>query len=131
MIEFDERQHFTGARATTLDYYHGLPVAFDVDAWRARARSNAGQEPEPGGGFARPCPPLFPGPGGRHRQRAFRDMLADVLPIARGWRPTARIDDTQARSILDEDATGDAAQRHWRDITSGSETRTAADPCRT
>jgi hypothetical protein len=35
---------------------------------------------EPGGGFARPRPPLSPGDGGRHRRRAFLDALADLPP---------------------------------------------------
>jgi hypothetical protein len=44
-----------------------------------------------GGNFSKPKPPLFPMNGGRNYQRAFRDMLADVLPPARGWEPTIRI----------------------------------------
>jgi hypothetical protein len=44
-----------------------------------------------GGGFGKPKPPLFPGDGGRHRQRAFRDALADILPLIQGWAPTLRI----------------------------------------
>lgn len=30
-------------------------------------------------------------PGGRHRQRAFRDALADLLPPLHGFGPTIRI----------------------------------------
>jgi hypothetical protein len=39
----------------------------------------------------RPKPPLFPMDGGRHRQRAFRDALADLLPSLHGFAPTLRI----------------------------------------
>jgi hypothetical protein len=39
--------------------------------------------------------PLFPGPGGRHRQRAFRDALADLLAPEHGWLPTIRISDRE------------------------------------
>lgn len=63
-------------------------VAFDVVEWIAR--SDRGR-PSRGGGWAKPCPPLFPDPSGRHLQRAFRDMLADLLPPEHGWLPTLRI----------------------------------------
>jgi hypothetical protein len=42
---------------------------------------------------------LFPGAGGRHRQRAFRDALADLLPPEHGWHPTVRISDSEV-SVL-------------------------------
>jgi hypothetical protein len=99
VLEVDERQHFTSSRMITLDFYDGLVrIAFNVAAWRLRCQELRGREP--GGGFARPCPPLFPDPGGRHRQRAFRDFLADVLPIAHGWLPTMRVSDDEARTVL-------------------------------
>ena len=44
-----------------------------------------------GGGFGKPKPPLVPAEHGRHAQRAFRDMLADLLPPEHGWQPTLRI----------------------------------------
>lgn len=62
----------------------------------------------PGGGFARPCPPLFPDPGGRHLQRAFRDGLADLLPSVHGWRPTLRIADFE---VVDWIHAADVADR--------------------
>jgi hypothetical protein len=40
-----------------------------------------------------PKPPLFPLEDGRHRQRAYRDALADLLPAVHGWLPTLRIAD--------------------------------------
>lgn len=91
LVEVDEKQHFTPARAIVLDHYpDDLTTAFDAEVWAARAR---GATRLPGGGFARPCPPLFPDAGGRHLQRAFRDGLADLLPSVHGWRPTLRIAD--------------------------------------
>jgi hypothetical protein len=99
VLEIDERQHFTDARLITLDHYSDrFPTAFDVDAWRARCEELRGREPC--AGFARPCPPLFPGIGGRHRQRAFRDFLADALPVHHGWLPTMRIRDDEAGAVL-------------------------------
>ena len=97
IVEFDERQHFTGARLMTLRYYNGIDSGFDVSAWAERCAALEGREPK--GGFARPKPPLFPGDGGRHRQRAFRDFLADALPIQYGWLPTRRFQDRELIAI--------------------------------
>lgn len=98
IVEVDERQHFTPPRATTLDHYPaGAQTAFDRAEWQRRSRS--GRRP-PGGGFARPCPPLFPDPGGRHLQRAFRDALADLVPLEHGWLPTLRIPDWEVAGWL-------------------------------
>jgi hypothetical protein len=87
--EFDERQHFNEYRAATLRAYaDDVPLAFDVDLW---IRRSAGRRASSGGNAAAPRPPLFPNAGGRNRQRAFRDALADILPIEHGWAPTLRI----------------------------------------
>lgn len=51
ILEFGERQHFTGERALTLRYYDSVQVAFDIGAWRRRSQCLAGREP--GGGFSR------------------------------------------------------------------------------
>ena len=88
IVEIDEAQHFNQFRACTLDVYEGIPVAFDVPAYGAGCSAKSRLE---GGGFAKPKPPLFPGDGGRHRQRAFRDLLADVVPLEHGYAPTLRI----------------------------------------
>ncbi|MFI0990427.1 hypothetical protein [Streptomyces exfoliatus] len=98
ILEVDEKQHFTGARALTLEHYPaGVKLGFDASQWLARSRALAGREP--GGGFGRPKPPLFPSDGGRHRQRAFRDALADLLPPVHGWLPTIRISDAEVAAI--------------------------------
>ncbi|MFE8941073.1 hypothetical protein ACFYNX_26800 [Streptomyces sp. NPDC007872] len=98
ILEVDEKQHFTEARALTLEHYPAdVKLGFDTSQWLARSRALAGREP--GGGFGRPKPPLFPGDGGRHRQRAFRDALADLLPPLHGWLPTIRISDAEVAAI--------------------------------
>lgn len=98
ILEIDERQHFTAARGITLAHYPpDLQIGFPLAVWRSRCTELAGREP--GGGFARPRPPLFPGAGGRHRQRAFRDALADLLPPEYGWLPTVRVSDTEAVAV--------------------------------
>lgn len=64
-----------------------------------------------GGGFAAPKPPLFPGENGRHRQRAFRDALCDILPLEHGFAPTLRIADFEVASWMHS---SDAAARMER-----------------
>jgi hypothetical protein len=89
ILEVDERQHFNEYRASTLRRYPPeLPLAFDRDVWLRRGEEKTRLE---GGGFAAPKPPLFPGQGGRHRQRAYRDALCDILPAEHGYLPTLRI----------------------------------------
>lgn len=101
-IEIDERQHFTAARAETYPHYPtDVALGYDPHLWLQRSQELAGREP--GGGFARPCPPLFPGPGGRHQQRAFRDALADLVPPQHGWLPTVRIADFQIPATGQDD----------------------------
>ncbi|MCF6521747.1 hypothetical protein [Streptomyces sp. JJ36] len=98
ILEVDEKQHFTAARALTLEHYPAdVQLGFDASRWLARSRDLTGREP--GGGFAKPRPPLFPGEGGRHRQRAFRDALADLLPPVYGWLPTLRLSDTEVKTV--------------------------------
>lgn len=88
IIEVDEAQHFNGYRATTLFRYSEVRTAFPLRRW---LKFCGDVKREPGGGFAVPRPPLFPDHGGRHRQRAFRDALCDILPALYGFEPTLRI----------------------------------------
>lgn len=89
ILEVDEKQHFNQFRAVTLLLYPpNLHLAFGREDWLCRSKAKLRPE---SGGFARPCPPLFPGEGGRHRQRAFRDALCDILPPEHDWAPTLRI----------------------------------------
>jgi hypothetical protein len=91
IIEFDETQHFNDYRAQTIRRYpRSVSVAFDRGAWLRACDAKRRLE---GQGFGRPKPPLFPHEDGRHRQRAFRDALADILPADHGWLPTLRIAD--------------------------------------
>ncbi|MFG3022681.1 hypothetical protein ACGFZQ_29735 [Streptomyces sp. NPDC048254] len=98
ILEVDEKQHFTAARALTLECYPaGVKLGFDASRWLARSQALTGREP--GGGFGKPKPPLFPGEGGRHRQRAFRDAPTDLLPPVHDWLPALRISDTEVTAI--------------------------------
>lgn len=99
ILEVDERQHFNQYRAQTLAHYaRDIQLAFPADVWIARSRAKSRLEE---GGFATPRPPLFPGDGGRHRQRAFRDALCDILPLEHGFLPTLRIADFEVVAWLD------------------------------
>jgi hypothetical protein len=71
-----------------------LRLAFDRDTWINRSLSEPQQK---SGDWAAPKPPLFPNPGGRHLQRAFRDALADILPPDYGFQPTLRIADFEVQ----------------------------------
>jgi hypothetical protein len=97
VVEVDEEQHFTPMRGLTLRRYNGRAVAFDVAAWTRRCEVGRRLR---GGGFGKPKPPPFPDAGGRHQQRAFRDMLADLLPPMYGWKPTLRIADDEVTGWL-------------------------------
>jgi len=89
IIEFDETQHFNRYRAITLRRYpRSVEVSFDRSVWLHACDRKIRLE---GGGFGKPKPPLFPHEDGRHRQRAYRDALADVLPVVHGWLPTLRV----------------------------------------
>lgn len=88
-IEVDEKQHFNRFRAETLRLYpRTIPLAFDRTVWIEQCEAKTGLE---GGGFGKPKPPLFDLEWGRHRQRAFRDALCDILPPDHGFLPTLRI----------------------------------------
>lgn len=89
IVEIDESQHFTPFRAITVAAYPDHE-ALGFPRWVWHDESRRGRMSS-GGGWAAPKPPLFPMAGGRHRQRAFRDALADLLPAEHGWDPTVRI----------------------------------------
>lgn len=98
ILEVDETQHFNMYRARTLNFYaDDVPLAFPTDVWIKRSKQKTKLE---GGGFGKPKPPLFPGEGGRHRQRAFRDALCDILPPDHGFLPTLRIADFEVAAWL-------------------------------
>jgi hypothetical protein len=100
IFEFDESQHFTAYRATTLRAYLAwVDTAFPRDIW-LRASESSTKKLGTTGGWGKAKPPLFPDPGGRHVQRAFRDALADLLPAIHGWAPTLRIADFEVQAWL-------------------------------
>lgn len=98
ILEVDEKQHFNLFRAETLRCYpKASEVAFDVHEWLQLSVAKKKLEKS---GWAKPMPPLFPGLNGRHKQRAFRDALCDLLPPIHGFAPTLRINDLETKSWI-------------------------------
>lgn len=110
IVEIDEIQHFNCYRGITFRHYPPeLRLAFDRSIWLDHSQSEPRQK---SGKWAAPKPPLFPGDGGRHRQRAFRDALTDILPPDNGFLPTLRIADFEVKSWIG----GEDAARHMKDL---------------
>lgn len=113
ILEVDETQHFNGYRAITLYRYPPTAkVAFPVERWIERSENKTRLE---GGGFGKPKPPLFAAEYGRHQQRAFRDALADLLPLEHGWAPTLRIGDFEVLPWI----YSDQAEQMLRELLNG------------
>lgn len=75
LIEIDESQHFTTARALTLSMYpDDAPLGYDLDHYRDLCAALA---PRSDRDFAHKSAPAF-GPRGRQRQRAYNDALRDL-----------------------------------------------------
>jgi very-short-patch-repair endonuclease len=77
IIEFDERQHFTLARAASLKAYPAdAPVAFDRERWIALSEEiQAGDNS-----------PIY-----RDEQRAFYDAIRDIVAPQIGFKPVVRV----------------------------------------
>jgi hypothetical protein len=102
ILEVDETQHFNRYRALSLrSYPKTARVAFPIKEWIVQSEKKTRLE---GGGFGKPKPPLFPAEYGRHQQRAFRDALADLLPLEHDWAPTLRIGDFEVLAWIYSDA---------------------------
>lgn len=113
IIEFDGNQHFNVFRALTLDCYPAdAPIGFPRQVWADARRHRI---PGISGGWGAPKPPLFPMAGGRHRQRAFRDALTDLLPPLHDFGPTVRIAEFEVRRW----AWGDDALARMAELLNG------------
>lgn len=99
IVEFDEDQHFNQFRGMTLksDFYKGYP-GFGVGQYaKLSSKLVKPGSKKSGFNFLKSPDPLFPEiprsnlQDNRHRQRAFRDFLKDVISKERGIKPTVRI----------------------------------------
>jgi hypothetical protein len=101
LLEFDELQHFTSYRLTTLECYPPAPpLGFDADELRRLCLANCHLAERKGAAGYRKPKPEFPFEGGRHAQRAFFDACRDLLPPQLGLRPTIRIFEAEVPSLL-------------------------------
>jgi len=96
-VEFDESQHFNQFRGQTLEYYNEMKIGFDLSEYKI-LNSNVNVKPGKSGFHSlKSNDPLFPkmlegeNQDNRHRQRAFRDFLKDLLPLIHSCNPTVRI----------------------------------------
>ena len=77
VVEFDESQHFTGPRKLALEVYaDDQPLGFSAQRWMALCEQHDRKDNDP---------PY------RDEQRAWYDVLRDLVPSTRGLRPTVRL----------------------------------------
>jgi hypothetical protein len=83
IVELDEFQHFTSARRQTLDFYEGVTHGLDLDSYRGHCRRTMDRADRY---FAAKPASGFDWPGGRRAQRAYLDMVRDLLGPVYGER---------------------------------------------
>ena len=77
IVEFDESQHFTAPRKLALSAYPAEhPLGFSADRWIALCEHHDARDNDP---------PY------RDEQRAWYDMLRDLVPSLEGLQPTVRL----------------------------------------
>lgn len=77
IVEFDESQHFTGARDITLSHYPGsVSLGFSPARWRELCRAIDARDDDP---------------IDRDERRAWYDTLRDLVPALHGFAPTVRL----------------------------------------
>jgi len=77
ILEFDESQHFSRPRLTTLSLYGDeIKLGFSLERWQELCREIDAQDDTP---------------IDRDERRAWYDTLRDLVPTVYGFRPTVRI----------------------------------------
>ena len=77
ILEFDESQHFSGARLITLCTYPAeLKLGYSLAQWCDLCHQIDARDDQP---------------FDRDERRAWYDMLRDMLPIVHGFQPTVRL----------------------------------------
>ena len=89
IIEYDERQHFTGARKAVLEAYADVPVCFDRDLWIKACEDVNAHDPQP---------------ANRDEVRAYYDATRDIQAYKHGYH-LVRIMHGQI-DFTDKDAAG-------------------------
>lgn len=91
IFEYDERQHFTSARQSTLRKYHAAHAGFPAKLFEQHCSHIWDVAEAHGAPGYRRSVPEFDFPASRHCQRAIFDMARDQLALANGLNPTVRV----------------------------------------
>ena len=101
LLEFDEVQHFTPERLTTLDLMtEDLRLGFDLAHYQDLCRTHAEKAVRKGADGYRRRTVEFPFEGGRKAQRAMFDMTRDLLPPLYGLAPTVRVSEFDLPTLI-------------------------------
>jgi hypothetical protein len=100
ILEFDEHQHFSSARARVLELLPvGLPLGFDKTQYVELCVKHGGRADR----YRRNKRTAdFDFVGGRTAQRAYFDAFRDLLPTLHGLRPTVRISEFEVSEIVSD-----------------------------
>ena len=101
MLEFDEFQHFSSARAKALDLLpDGLSLGFSLSDYKRLCHAYDQRADK----YRRDKRTRdFRLIGGRTAQRAYFDASKDLLPVLHGLRPTIRISEFEVEHIWEND----------------------------
>jgi len=108
IVEFDEKQHFSQFRLRTLliEKSFGVTVNMDWQNYLSHCRERYILPGISGFQKIKTADPLFPEiyPGqkqnNRPRQRAFRDLMKDLLPLENTMNPTLRISYRETAEVI-------------------------------
>jgi hypothetical protein len=100
ILEFDEYQHFSSARAQALKLLPvGLRLGFDKTQYLELCVKHGGRADS----YRRNKKTVdFDFVGGRTAQRAYFDAFRDILPTLHGLRPTVRISEFEVSEIVSD-----------------------------
>lgn len=104
LFEFDERQHFSTARAKSLNKYpYQLKLNYSVQDWIKYCSLYSDKADKD---FYHKTSRDFNFQGGRTCQRAYLDCFRDFLPCHNGLNPTLRICEFEVQEIaqIDKDS---------------------------
>ena len=111
IFEFDELQHFTAFRQTTLEVYpEDLALGFNRRVYLQLCLKHQERAIQKGTDRFRRKTADFPFINGRAAQRAFFDTFRDWLPSLHGLKPTLRLAEFEVADILSGKLSGDAAK---------------------
>jgi hypothetical protein len=98
IFEFDEFQHFSSSRLTTIEHYpKELKLNFDLSEWKTLCQNYKDKADD----YRRTKTTIdFNFVGGRTAQRAYLDCFRDLLPEIQGLKPTLRINEFEVVGII-------------------------------